>query len=81
MKIDVEVLKKTILSDEKEYCFDRTYTSDEWWLKMNPNQTRLQAFRNVYRYVHSASLSELLSYYGDKYDHLFKEEEGDVNVN
>ncbi|WP_144495666.1 hypothetical protein [Bacillus pumilus] len=78
--MNIDVIKENILSDEKEYCFDRTYTSDECWSKMYPNQTRLQAFRKVYRYVNSASLSELLNCYGDKYNHLFTKEKGEVYV-
>ncbi|MGY3219150.1 hypothetical protein [Bacillus sp. TE9122W] len=80
MEKNLEILKKNILLDEKEYCFDRSYTSDEKWSEENPNETRLQAYRKVYKVVNSASLNELLDCYGDKYDHLFIKKEGGTYV-
>ena len=66
----LETIKKAILEDEKEYCFDRGYTSDEQWVKDNGTETREEAYAKVQTWVATVTLDEVERVYGDKYDYL-----------
>lgn len=66
----LETIKKAILEDEREYCFDKDYTSDKQWELDNGTETREEAYIKVQQWVATATLEDITKLYGDKYDYL-----------
>ena len=70
---DEEVLKAILVEvelDEREYCFDKSYCSDELWNKEHGNKTRQQGYDESMAWHKGLTLDELLEHYGDKYDYV-----------
>ena len=69
-----EELLKEIKEDEKEYCFDRSYYSDEFWEREFPDETREEAYNRVISIWQNVDenifIDEVKEYFGDKYDYI-----------
>lgn len=69
-----EKLLKEIVEDEKEYCFDKSYCSDETWKEIHGNETREEAYNNTINFWSNVSEKEFVTkirkHFGDKYDYI-----------
>lgn len=66
----LQTIKTALLEDEREYCFDRDYTSDQEWEEQNGTETREEAFAKLQDWVTTATLKDIEKQYGDKYSYL-----------
>lgn len=66
----LKCIKNAILEDEKEYCFDKNYTSDREWLEQNDIETREEAYSKLEGWIKTATLEDIRNQYGDKYDKI-----------
>lgn len=84
----IDTILNEIFEDEHEYCFDRSYCSDESWIERNGSKSREQAYLEVKEFWTNVSkkgdkefLSELEISFGDKYDYLMNSVEGETFMN
>lgn len=66
-----KILLDAVLTDEREYCFDRGYCDDESWEKFNGEETREQAYQQAKDEFTNKSVAEIMELFGDKYDYVF----------
>lgn len=67
-----EALIKEILKDEKEYCFDKSYCSDDTWEVLHGDVTREEEYKRIVEHWSSATVEEIVEYYGDQYDYIIE---------
>lgn len=72
MELLREELLLTIMEDEYEACFDRSYCSDEQWVRNNGKQDRMTGFLESMEYFNSMSISEIANFFGDRYNFIFE---------
>ena len=79
MMSTIEKIKQAIFEDEREYCFDRSYCSDEAWEEFHGDETREEAYSGVVTYWEDSAAKgegwffmEVKDVFGDKYDYLME---------
>lgn len=73
-----ELLVSELLKEEHEYCFDKSYMSDDVWEKRYGSLDRASAYlhrkSDLVGKVSSGKLADILSEYDhDRFDHLYEE--------
>ena len=64
------LILKEINNNEKEYCFDKSYTSDIDWILRHGKETRYEAYRKATVWHNSLSLEEILKEYDGGFDYI-----------
>lgn len=72
--VEKNELRGLILSEvknnEKEYCFDKSYTSDSDWILYHGKETRHEAYSKAMIWHNSLSLEEILKEYDGGFDYI-----------
>lgn len=67
-----ERLFEEILKDEHEYCFDKSYMSDDAWEKQWGDVSRFDRYKEVVDYLNNSVVVSIMADYGDQYDYLYE---------
>ncbi len=68
-----EALLLEIMEDEHTACFDRSYHSDKTWEREFAGTDRMTAFIEAMEHFNSMPISEILNYFGDRYNYVFEQ--------
>lgn len=70
MKAFKDMLMDEIILNERLYCFDRNYCTDETWKRENGDKTREEAFLDTLHRIEHSKVNGILKFYGDKYNYV-----------